>query len=144
MIEHESANIWTEDEGPLPETEIRAALPITKKDQSFCRIPRWIMKKGLWADLSGAEARLLGAITFFANQKRGYRAWPRMNTLAKMAGLHEETLRLAKKALQRKGLIKFGYAPDLGPGRFLWLATTGPFNFSDDCKQHLKEPEHAS
>lgn len=136
-------NSW---DTPAPDASFPAT-PITTKpseSESFCRIPRFTMTSGIWAGLSPSEGKVFAAICHFANRKRGYRAWPRMKTLAKMAGVHLETVRIAKKELKKKGLINFGYAPDLGPGSFIWLAITKPFHFSDDCKRHLTESAHAS
>lgn len=135
MIEADAAvNEWTAPStfGVKP---VQRDVSKPGESKPFCRIPRWFMDTGIWAKLSRAEVRLIGAIAYHANWKRGSRAWPRAATLIKMSGLHPETLRIAKRRLRKLGLIEYGFALDMGR-HCIWLAIAQPFDFSDDCKKH--------
>jgi hypothetical protein len=110
---------------------------------TFCRVPGFVMQYGIWADMRPSEAMLFVALCQYANRKQGYRAWASGRTLAKVSGLNEESVRIAKKGLKMRGLITDGF--HRSSGRYsIWVAARGPHHFSDACKRDRMENQNES
>lgn len=118
-------------------------VPNTGDGTTFCRIPGFVMKLGIWADMIPSEAMLFAAICQYANRAQGYRAWASSKTLTKMAGLNPESVRIAKGSLKKRGLITDGF--HRSTGRYsIWVAARGPHHFSDACKRDRMEKHNES
>src|SRR5687768_3138773 len=71
----------------------------------FTRLEPWIVKSGLWACLTGTEAKLLVALAHFANNLTAV-SCPTLKRLSDFGGVARSSIPAAMKRMEERGILE--------------------------------------
>lgn len=111
----------------------RPRLKLPYQKGRFSRVPGWLIESGLFASITPKEKALVVILYFHAKYPHG-KAWCKIATLCKEAGLSRKHLGLAKKLLAQRGVLCFCYGRTAGSAHDIWMARSRIYDFAVDTR----------